>query len=87
MTSHGWFFGQATEKETLLEIAERVSKENGVEAVHLVSGPHDIMIQFNFGPNEYEEFRDLLKFLLNQGVHDIETWFGLEWFRKGVIQE
>ena len=88
MTSHGWFFGEATEKEKLLRIAEKVSEWNGVEAVHLVTGRYDIMIQFKFGySEEYGAFRKLMNDLLREGVHNIETWFGLEWFKDGIIQE
>lgn len=89
MTSHGWFFGEATAKTTLLDIAKRVSKENGVKTVHLVTGggPYDIMIEFDFESQPYSAFRDLLSFLLGQGIHNIDTWFGLESFKQGISQE
>jgi len=78
MTSHGWFLGRATAKTTLVDIAKRVSEKDGVEAVHLVTGPYDIMVQFDFKGQTYSAFRNLLNFLLSQGVHNIDTWFGLE---------
>lgn len=83
MTSHGWFLGHCTAMKKLKEIAERVSEMEGVKAVHLVTGPYDIMVHFDFKDKEYADFRNLLKDIQRTGIHDIETWFGLLSFVKG----
>ena len=77
MTSHGWAFGNATSKEQQLKIVEAVQKLQGVTTVHLITGPYDIMVEFNFEGRSYADFRTFLNDLLAQGIHNIEVWFGL----------
>ncbi len=76
LTRHGFVVGKGTDLKMLNNRAKHIQASYsgpGIVHVHVINGPYSTIAYFDGA-----DVREIVKLFMEQGLHDVEVWVGLD---------